>query len=291
MMRFKDKLKFFPIYVLSLLPLGCLYWIANGLHFVLFSIIAYRKKTIRENLHRSFPDTDPQELKIIEKNYSIYFCDLIAESIKGLSMSKKNVIRRFVCKNPELIHHFTNSGKNVIWYAGHLGNWEWYFALPFILQNRVVALYLPLNNNYFDSLMKSCRSRLGMEMISSAKGFRNMMLIGLKQQSVVSVFIGDQSPPGGEKRFWTSFLHQDTAFSMGAEFLAVKTRQAVVFPKIIRKDRGYYEIELILLWDGLEPVNEFEITRRYTQELEKAILQQKFNWLWSHRRWKLKQQE
>lgn len=263
----------------------------KGLHLILFSVFGYRKKIIRENLSNSFPNLDLLELRKIEKDYSNYFCDLIAESIKGFSMAEHNVARRFVCKNPELIHHFTHSGRNVIWYAGHLGNWEWYFALPFILQNRVVALYLPLNNNYFDSLMKSCRSRMGMEMISSANGFRNMMVHGLKQKSLISVFIGDQSPPGGEKRFWASFLHQETAFSMGAEFLALKTKQAVVFPKIIRKERGNYEIELILLWDGQEQVNEFEITRRYAQELEKAILQQKFNWLWSHRRWKLKKQE
>jgi len=53
--------------------------------------------------------------------------------------------------------------------------------------------------------------------------------------------------------------------------------------------RGYYEMECVPIC--MEPANtaEYEITELHIRFLEKMIIEDPAYWLWSHRRWKYKQ--
>ncbi len=62
----------------------------------------------------------------------------------------------------------------------------------------------------------------------------------------------DQAPVSTDKRYWTKFLGQDTAFYVGAEQIARATRLPIMYMVMRRVQRGYYEVELRLLWDGRE---------------------------------------
>ncbi len=57
-----------------------------------------------------------------------------------------------------------------------------------------------------------------------------------------------------------------------------------------RLRRGRYEIAFERIYDGQEPVAEYEITRRYVRKLEEMIRERPELWLWSHRRWKRKRE-
>jgi KDO2-lipid IV(A) lauroyltransferase len=41
-----------------------------------------------------------------------------------------------------------------------------------------------------------------------------------------------------------------------------------------------------MIWDGVSPTSDHEITGRYAQMLEEDIRRAPELWLWSHRRWK-----
>jgi len=62
----------------------------------------------------------------------------------------------------------------------------------------------------------------------------------------------DQAPVSTDKRYWTQFLGQDTAFYIGAEQIARATRLPILYVAVRRIRRGYYEVELRPLWDGRE---------------------------------------
>ena len=47
---------YFIIYQISRLPLGFLYLFADFLFFMLYTIIGYRRKVIKTNLEKSFPE-------------------------------------------------------------------------------------------------------------------------------------------------------------------------------------------------------------------------------------------
>ena len=55
-----------------------------------------------------------------------------------------------------------------------------------------------------------------------------------------------------------------------------------------RVKRGYYELSFERIYDGQEPVADYEITERYVRRLEAMIRDYPELWMWSHRRWKHK---
>ena len=83
---------------------------------------------------------------------------------------------------------------------------------------------------------------------------------------------------------WTSFLNQDTAFLVGADRMAKKCNQQLIYPHVTQQKKGYYEIEFKVI-DMDSEVEPIEI---YANLLEKNIEEQPELWLWSHRRWKRK---
>ena len=93
------KLKFFPFYALSILPMSVLYIMSDFIFFITYSIIRYRRDVVYSNIRRSFQDKSDQEIKIIEKKFYKYFCDLMFETIKILTITPENVNKRFRVKN------------------------------------------------------------------------------------------------------------------------------------------------------------------------------------------------
>ena len=98
----------------------------------------------------------------------------------------------------------------------------------------------------------------------------------------------DQAPVLTDKRYWTQFLGQDTAFYVGAEQIARATRLPIMYLVMRRVRRGHYEVELQQLWDGSETLPANAITERYARACELDVLKSPADRLWSYRRWRLK---
>ncbi|MEQ8420327.1 MAG: lysophospholipid acyltransferase family protein, partial [Arenibacter algicola] len=106
----------------------------------------------------------------------------------------------------------------------------------------------------------------------------------------LNCMIGDQSPTKKSSKYWYNFLNQETAFFIGADKIAKKTDQVVLFPFFKKLRRGYYELEFKIIEDHPQIRDNFEILEKYAQQLEQAIMSAPELWLWSHRRWKLKRE-
>jgi KDO2-lipid IV(A) lauroyltransferase len=98
----------------------------------------------------------------------------------------------------------------------------------------------------------------------------------------------DQAPVSTDKRYWTQFLGQETAFYIGAEQIARATRLPMMYLVMRRVRRGYYEVELRPLWDGREATTPNTVTERYARACEIDVYASPADWLWSYRRWRLK---
>lgn len=279
-------IKYFPFFLLSHLPFPVLYAFSSTICFFLKHVIRYRRKVVFENLKRAFPDKSNCDLKLIMDDFYSHFCDLLVETLKSLSLSEKELTRRFIYRNSGLPESYLKQGKSITVYAAHLGNWEWLVSLAIAFQNPVYGIYLPLSSGYFNRFMVYIRERFGMDCVAAHKAYKFLLDRWKVGETNVSLFIGDQSPPGPENVCWTGFLSQETAFIKGTEAIARRNANAVFFPKVIKLSRGYYTIEFILLWDGVENLPENQITERFANALEEAILAQPAMWLWTHRRWK-----
>src|ERR1051325_8592340 len=134
------------LYLISLLPFRILYLFSDLLCFVLFNIIGYRKKVILNNLRNSFPDKSADEIKIISNKFHHYFCDLVLETIKTLTITAASANRHFIFEDVSIVEKYKKENKSIIIVMGHLGNWELggdCFSLKKLHQLYVV--YQPLN--------------------------------------------------------------------------------------------------------------------------------------------------
>ena len=273
------------LYLLSLLPFPVLYFLSDILYGILYYVFKYRRKVVLNNLLNSFPEKSRSEIELIEKRFYRYLADLMLESIKTLTISAKEIKKRFVFKNIEILKKHLQNGKSVIAVSGQYGNWEWGpLATGLEIKDKVLVVYKPLSDKRFEILMNSMRSRFGSIMVPMKLTLRKV--IEYKNEPSVLVLIGDQTPTREESHYFTTFLNQQTAVFLGVEKIALKLNNPVVYFSINRIKRGYYECFVKSLIQNPENTIEHEVTQAHIKELEKNIRIHPEFWLWSHRRWK-----
>jgi KDO2-lipid IV(A) lauroyltransferase len=276
------------IYLFSLLPFRLLYVFSDFLYVILYYFIGYRKEVVLKNLQNSFPEKTDKEIDIIRRNFYHHFCDFFVETIKALTISKEEIIKR--CKFAQdtfaIYSKFADEQKSVILAMGHIGNWEWASnTFNMQVEQQLFVIYHPITNKYFDALMSRIRSRNGTRLIPMKNTYREMAVN--KKGLNVTAFVADQTPQP-DHAYWTTFLNQDTPVFKGVEVIAKKMDMPIVYTSVKKIKRGYYEIFSEILIEDPKNTAEGELSEMYIRKLEQEIMGHPETWLWSHKRWKHK---
>lgn len=274
----------------SHLPFRILYLLSDFLYLVIYRLIGYRRKVVLANIRRSFPEKSEREIKAIEKNFYHHLSDLVVESLKTFTISAEEANRRMKVRNPELIETFYRQGKSVVGVGGHNGNWELYaVACAMQIQHKVVALYTPIKNKFFEKKMRKSRSRYGLQMIPTVLAKEELPKV--MNEPTIILFGIDQCPRKTQKAHWVNFLNQETGVQFGAEKYARDNNLPVIFGNIHKIKRGYYEVEYKLVCKNPAELEIGEILEKSTGYLEDVIKKEPEYWLWSHKRWKYSRAE
>jgi KDO2-lipid IV(A) lauroyltransferase len=265
-----------------------MYAVSNGLSFVLNRVLKYRKKIIVQNLTNSFPNKNKTEIKTITNQFYDHFADLLLEGIKTLSLSKKQVLQRYTCKNQELIAPYFEQKKSVILVSAHYNNWE-YMVLSLGMQfsHHGVGVGKHLKNQWFDKTLNRYRQRYGTEVVFASNVRETFENYEKQQVPAAYMMLFDQSKKP-KKSYWTTFLNQDTGFIFGPEYFAKKYDFPVFYYNVKKVERGFYEFDLIPISEDPNKTEYGEITQKCVDILEQTINEKPPYWLWSHRRWKHK---
>jgi KDO2-lipid IV(A) lauroyltransferase len=277
-------------WIVTLLPLRVLYIFSDILFLIMYSIPGYRRKIVTENLENSFPEKTPEELLVIEKKFYHHLCDMFIETGKLSHMSNRNLMKHFRVTNTELLDRLHREGSDVIAALGHYGNWEWMTILPLLTKFKVVTVYKPLQNKYFDRFMSDLRSKNGMILTPMQYVVREVLINKKNNIRTLYAFITDQIPTKGDIKFWTNFLNQETPVYLGAEKISSKYDMAMVFFGIQKIKRGYYDLNIELLFEHTAGLPEHFITETHVKRLEEVVRANPEFWIWSHRRWKHKRE-
>jgi KDO2-lipid IV(A) lauroyltransferase len=272
------------LYGLSLLPFWVLYRFSDILFLIIYRLIGYRKKVITTNLKNAFPEKTDKEILAIRRKYYRYFCDLIFETLKTLTISEQSLRKHVRFEDTSIFQKYFDQNQSVIVVMGHFGNWELAgarFALEPIHQ--LFVIYHPLKNPHFENLIVKARTRLGNGLYPMKSALRGMLIN--RKKITATAFIADQTP-SPQSAHWMEFLNQDTPIFLGTEKIAKKLKYPVIYITVNRPKRGLYEIHSTLLFEQPEKTEDFEISEIHTKQLEKDIKAQPEIWLWSHRRWK-----
>lgn len=282
-------------YVLSLLPLGVLYFISDLLFFPLYYVIRYRRKVVRSNLAASFPEKDKKEIIRIEKKFYAWFCDYVMETIKQFTMSKEQMTRRMTFSGVEdITSAMEKEGKNFCFvYLGHYCNWEWIASLPYWCPEDVKCgqIYHPLRNKDFDRLFLDLRSQFGGICIPMKETLRKIIEMRRDKQKAIIGFISDQAPKWNSIHHWCDFFHRETPVFIGTEKIGKQVDALIYYADVSRPKRGHYHCAFKPLTHQAKDIPDFGLTDQFTHLLEKMISDVPYYWLWTHKRWKRTKEE
>ena len=277
----------YPIlWIVSMLPFRILYFVSDLLYILMYYVIGYRKKVVKENLNLVFPNKSEAELRIVLKRFYHHLCDMIVESVKSMNISIDSMKSRYKFNNLDIITDYEKQNKSIILMCAHYGSWEWIFILQTYTTHRSYAIYKRLQNKYFDRLVKSIRARYNSYLITTKETFSVMEEARKKGILSMSGFASDQSPKKDKARYWADFMGINVPVHTGAEALAKKLDMPIVFFSVKRMKRGFYEATFQILADKPKSFKDYDITDSFLKLVEDQIIEAPEYYLWTHNRWK-----
>jgi len=274
------------IWFISVLPFRVLYILSDVTYLLIYHIIGYRKKTVRLNFDLCLPHLSITEKRIIEKKFYRHFCDSFVEMAKSLTISDKEIKKRFVFTNFEVAHELEATGKSTVVLIGHYASYEWLLVMhQHFNTQRGFGIYKPIKNKYFDALVKKIRGRFGAELIGMRDVIPTMRKNVREGKHGFYGFITDQSPKIQTAAHWGKFFGMEVPIHVGGEMLAKKIGLNMVYAKVDKIKRGHYTCTFIPV-ENINEVPNFEITDRFMTMLEQQIKEVPQFYLWTHKRFK-----
>ncbi|WKW46762.1 lipid A biosynthesis acyltransferase [Myroides sp. JBRI-B21084] len=279
------------LWCISIMPFAVLYMLANVVYVLVYYVVRYRVKTVRANLALAFPHLTAIERKNIEKKFYHHLCDLFLEMIKTITVSQKQLDKRFVFKNVELLKEFEQKQKSIILMLPHYGNWEWVIGLGKHIDFKGFGIYKKLANKYFDKLFRDIRSRFNAELVSTHQTSGVIRENQAKNLYGVYLFLSDQTPLLRENLHWEPFMGVEVPVHMGAEALARKLNMNILYLNVEKVKRGYYEASFSVITDDIKSEPKYKPTRMFLDKVEDQIKNAPEFYFWTHKRWKHKDQK
>ncbi len=275
------------LWIISKLPFPIFYLVSDFIFFLVFYIFRYRRKTVKENLRLVFPEKSEEELNSIEKKFFGHMVDMFLEMIKSISISNKELKKRFRLKNIDALREIESQGKSILMACGHYASYEWMTALQLYgIAYRGFGVYKKVKNPYFDRLARRIRGRYEGVLIPTYRATKTITENQEKGVKGIYAMIADQSPKLSRAKAWTDFMGIKVPIFLGTENLAKSLDMAVIYLQIEKVGRGYYEATFKTISINPKEEDEFYITRAYTELLEQQIREKPEYYLWTHKRWK-----
>ena len=276
------------LWLISLLPFRILYAISDFAFVFVYHIFGYRRKVVTSNMKLCFPEKTDQEIASIRKKFYHHFCDMLLESIKSITVSEKEIIKRYVFTNVDDIHQLEKENKSIVLMMGHYGSWEWIFILQKHVNYIGYAVYKQLSNKYFDKLAKRIRARYNSYLITTKETFPTLLRAKRNNELTFNGFVFDQSPKLDKAMYWQDFMGVKVPVHIGAEILAKRLDMATLFLKVKKVKRGHYEATFIDIIRNPKDYDNYDITDMSLKRVEEQIHEAPEFYLWTHKRWKHK---
>ena len=245
----------------------------------------FRSKQIYEkNLKKAFPDITGSEILKISKNmWSNYGC-IFAEYMflkdfrRSLKLSEKISV-----ENQNELKKIRDNKKPVIFISGHFNNFE--LMAMHIEKSGIdlAAVYRPLNNHFLNPVMEKIRKKyICKKQVSKGIIGTKELLKNFKNGSSIAMMIDQRVSEGIRSNF---FGEEAFTTTIPAQF--VKKYNVDVVPIYIERGKdNNFKIKILdsIKFDQNENIE--SITLQLNKILEKMILQNPDQWIWTHNRWK-----
>jgi len=289
LMQFLAYLIFYPLlWLISKLPFRLLYALSDVIYVIIYYIIGYRKKTVRSNIALALPHLSEKERLSIEKKSYRHLCDMFLEMIKTMSITRKEIDERFTFSNLDVYLDLEKKGKSIAVMIAHYASYEWVISMNRIITFEGFAIYKKIRNPYFDKMVRDIRSKFQAHLITTKDTIDVIQKNTTEGRLSVYGFAGDQSPKSNKAFHWTMFMGVEVPVHTGAEMLAKRFDMNVIFLKVKKVKRGFYEATFEVLSEDVRSVPDYQISDMFVERVEQQILEAPEYYLWTHKRWKHK---
>ena len=257
--------------------------IIAGNLFLTFGPLFRSKEIMDKNISFAFSNADQEFKKIIKNKMWKSYGKILAEYVFIKHFRKINPEKFLEIKGQEILEKIKTSNDPVVFVSGHFDNFE--LMAMHIERSGVdlAAIYRPLNNNFLNPLMENIRKKyICHKQIKKGVSGTKEILKHFKSGTSVALMI-DQRVTQGIK----SLLFGSEAFTTTIPAQFVKKFNCKIVPIYIeRKNNENFKLEIMepMSFDNDQSIE--NITLKLNQLLEKMIIRNPYQWIWSHNRWK-----
>jgi|TARA_B110000114_G_C15017158_1_gene367340 KDO2-lipid IV(A) lauroyltransferase len=241
------------------------------------------KDLIKSNILRALPNLDNNEIKNISQKMWANYGRILAEYIFIKEFRKTKLNDNIKIVGQEILDEIKEKNEPVIFVSGHFNNFE--LMAMHIEKSGIdlAAIYRPLNNKFLNVIMEKIRKKyICQNQIKKGFSGTKQLLSFFKNGSSIALMIDQRVSQGIRSNF---FKHKAFTTTIPAQF--VKKFKCKVVPIYIErtKDTNFkLTIHNPIEYSNNESIE--SITLNLNSLLEKMILQNPEQWIWSHNRWK-----
>ena len=243
----------------------------------------FRKKTlILKNLDRALPNEEidnEKKIKKIWENYGRILSDYIY--LKDFRNGTKN--NYINVEGREILNRIKKKKSPVVFVSGHFNNFE-LMAMEIEKNDiNVAAIYRPLNNLFLNPMMENIRKKYvcKRQIKKGISGTREILKL-FKNGVSIALMIDQRVSEGIKIKF---FNHEAYTTTIPAQL--IKKFGCDVIPVHIERNKRYhFNIKFFEPISFDKNKNIMQVTLELNQILEKMILKNPDQWIWTHNRWK-----
>ena len=241
------------------------------------------KKLIRSNIQRALPNLNQNEIEVISKKMWANYGRILAEYvfIKDFRGSKFN--HKIKVNGQSILEKIKKDNDCVIFVSGHFNNFE-LMALHIEKSNiNLATIYRPLNNKFLNFIMERVRKNyICKNQIKKGISGTKKLLAFFKKKTSIALMIDQRVSQGIKSNF---FNDECLTTTIPAQFVK-KFRCRVVPIYIERTHDTNFQLTIHEPIKFSESETIESITANLNCLLEKMILKNPEQWIWSHNRWK-----
>ena len=241
------------------------------------------KILIEKNILKAFPDLDIADIKKIATNMWSNYGRILSEYIFIKDFRKSKFKNNLVVVGQEILQKIKEEKKPVIFISGHFNNFE--LMAMHIEKSGIdlAVIYRPLNNRFLNFIMEKIRKNyICKNQIKKGMAGTKQLLSLFKNGHSIALMIDQRVSQGIKSNF---FKHEAYTTTIPAQF-AKKFKCKVVPIYIERTNDINFKLTINepLEYSGEDTIE--TMTLHLNSIIEKMILKNPDQWIWSHNRWK-----
>ena len=256
----------------------------SGIIFQILGPLFRSKKIFNSNLTIAFPNISTIEKERLFKKMWFNYGSIIAEYMFLKNFREKEVFsKKITLENQQELEKIKNSSKPVIFISGHFNNFE-LMAMNIEKSGiNLAAVYRPLNNIFLNPLMERIRKNyICKNQIKKGISGTKELLLNFKTGRSIALMIDQRVSQGIKSKFFSKSALTTT---IPAQF--VRKFGAKVVPVYIeRLKNNNFKMKVYKPIEFQKNETIELITLKLNKILEKMIIKNPDQWIWTHNRWK-----